>query len=47
MFEISSLQLSKEFQTLGSHLTLMLGEYGHLERQIGIGIKLSKENRNN
>jgi hypothetical protein len=38
-------QLSKEFQTLGSHLTSMLGENGLLERQIGIGMKISKEKK--
>ncbi len=38
-------QLSKGFQTLGSHLTPMFGENGLLERQIGIGMKFSKEKK--
>ncbi len=38
-------QLSKGFQTLGSHLTPILGENGLLERQIGIGMRFSKENK--
>jgi hypothetical protein len=38
-------QLSNGFQTLGSHLTPMSGENGLLERQIGIGMKISKERK--
>jgi hypothetical protein len=38
-------QLSKGFQTLGLHLTPMLGENGLLERKIGLGMKFSKEKK--
>ncbi len=38
-------QLSKGFQTLGSHATPMLGDNGLLETQIAIGMKFSKENK--
>jgi hypothetical protein len=38
-------QFSKGFQTLGSHLTPMLGDNGLLERQIGIRMKFSKEQK--
>jgi len=38
-------QLSKGFQTLGSHLTPMFGENGLLEKQIGICMKFSKEKK--
>ncbi len=38
-------QLSKGFQTLGSHLTPMLGDNGLLERQITIGMKFSKKKK--
>jgi hypothetical protein len=37
--------LSKGFQTLGSHLTPMLGENGLLEKQFGTGMKFSKEKK--
>ncbi len=43
MIWVSVFAIVKGFQTLSSHLTPMLGENGFLERQIGIGMKFSKE----